>query len=199
MNYQGAIDHILQRLKEELSPDLKYHAVIHTISIIRNCRKIAESEGISDDDLHLLLTAAAYHDAGFLEAYDRNEPIGCRIAKDTLPQFDFTPDQINRVCGMIMATQPPQSPKNKLEMILCDADLFYLGGDQYEEIAETLYQEFLLHGRKLSRAEWLEMQIQSLSEHRYFTEFAKQQRKARKGVILGALKDRAGSQKRKGA
>lgn len=197
MNYQGAIDYILQRLKTELSPDLKYHAVIHTVSIIRNCRKIAEAEGIDEEELQLLLTAAAYHDAGFLEAYDRNEQIGCQIAEEALPGFDFSKEQIRRICGMIMATQPPQAPRNELEMILCDADLYYLGGDQYEEIAESLYQELLLYGKKLSRDEWLEMQVHSLEDHQYFTGFAKRQRGPRKKLILEKLRKKLNAPSRK--
>lgn len=188
MDYQGAIDHILKRLETELSADLKYHAVIHTISIIRNCRKIAEAEGVEGEDLQLLITAAAYHDSGFLECYDRNEAIGCRIAREALPGYDFTETQLNRICGMIMATQPPQSPHNQLEMILCDADLFYLGGDQYEQIAESLFEELLLHGKKMTEREWLEMQVNSLQEHHYFTEFSKNTRGPRKREILAKLR-----------
>ena len=188
MNYQGAIDHILKRLEKELSPDLKYHAVIHTVSIIRNCRKIAQAEGVEGIDLQLLITAAAYHDSGFLECYDRNEALGCKIAQQALTEYDFTKEQINRICGMIMATQPPQSPNNKLEMILCDADLFYLGGDQYEDIAESLFEELQLHGKDMSSREWLEMQVHSLQEHQYFTQFAKTTRGPRKQEILARLR-----------
>jgi uncharacterized protein len=199
MNYQGAINHILYRLKAELSPNLKYHAVIHTISIIRNCRKIAEAENISDEDLQLLLTAAAYHDSGFLEAYERNETIGCRIARQALPRFSFTTEEIKSVCGMIMATRPPQAPCNKLEMILCDADLYYLGGDHYDDIAESLYQELQLNQKQVTRSQWLEMQIQSLEEHQYFTDFAKQQRDAKKHLILEKLKVQLENLNQKGA
>ncbi|MDA0973125.1 MAG: hypothetical protein O2867_05255 [Bacteroidetes bacterium] len=40
-----------------------------------------------------------------------------------------------------MATKVPQEPKDHLARILCDADLDYLGGDDYDEIAGGLYQE----------------------------------------------------------
>ncbi len=187
MDYQKAIDFILDRLKQDLPPELKYHAVKHTASVIRNCRKIAGAEGVSGRDLQLLITAAAYHDSGFLKSYERNEPQGCEIAKEHLPKFGFSEHDIKVICGMIMATQPPQSPKTKLEEILCDADLFYLGGDQYDEIADTLYEELFLHGKKMSEKEWLDLQIESLENHQYFTEYAKRTRDANKQSILDYL------------
>ncbi len=187
MDSQKAIDFILDRLQRELPSDLKYHAAIHTTSVIRNCRKIAEAEGISDSDLKLILTAAAYHDSGFLEVYENNEKIGCEIAKKALVRYGFTEDEISTICGMIMATQPSQTPKNKLEMILCDADLFYLGGDQYEEIANSLYDELQLHGHDMTQEEWLNLQLHSLKEHQYFTDFAIQSRELKKQSTLAML------------
>lgn len=180
MDYQKAIDYILDRLQRELPSDLKYHAAIHTTSVIHNCRKIAEAEGVSDSDLKLVLTAAAYHDSGFLEVYENNEKIGCEIAKKALINYGFTEAEISKICCMIMATQPTQLPKNKLEMILCDADLFYLGGDQYEEIANSLYDELQLHGHDMTQEEWLSLQIHSLKEHQYFTDFAIHSRELKK-------------------
>ena len=46
-----------------------------------------------------------------------------------------------QICGMIMATKIPQSPKNYLEQILCDADLDYLGRDDFYDIGGTLFKE----------------------------------------------------------
>ena len=60
-----------------------------------------------------------------------------------LPGFDFTSAEIARVCELIMATKLPQTVTDRLSAILCDADLYYLGTDDYGRMAEALYQEFL--------------------------------------------------------
>ena len=45
-----------------------------------------------------------------------------------------------------MATEIPQNPKTHLEMIMCDADLDYLGRYDFETISNNLYTEFLDFG-----------------------------------------------------
>lgn len=187
MDYHGAIDHILKRLKVELTADLSYHNLEHTLAVTRNCRKIAKAEGISEHDLKLLLTAAAYHDAGFLEAYADNEPVGCRIAEEALARYNYQPRDIERVKALILATRPSRRPENELQEIICDADLFYLGGDQYYDIAESLHRELRAQDHEISDEEWLKMQIDLLEKHRYYTSFARRTRDANKKKILKEL------------
>ena len=40
-----------------------------------------------------------------------------------------------------MATKMPQAPQNKLQQIICDADLYYLGTDTYLSKSNKLYKE----------------------------------------------------------
>ena len=63
------------------------------------------------------------------------------MAREILPAYGLTRDQIDTICGMIMATRIPQSPSNQLERILCDADLDYLGRDDFYEIGGRLFEE----------------------------------------------------------
>ena len=49
------------------------------------------------------------------------------MAKEELPKFGLSEKDIELICGMIMATKIPQNPKTKLEKIIADADLEYLG------------------------------------------------------------------------
>ncbi len=88
---------------------------------------------------------------------------------------------------MIMATQIPQTPKNRLEEILCDADLDYLGSDEYGIISAQLFKE-LNHQTPLSDWDWLNIQIRFLESHHYFTTTAINSRKQKKEKILNALK-----------
>ncbi len=67
-----------------------------------------------------------------------------------------------------MATKIPQSPKNHLEQILCDADLDYLGRDDYALNSNNLLQELELT-KKLKAKDWLQIQEKFLRAHSYFT------------------------------
>ena len=65
------------------------------------------------------------------------------MARAWLPQFDYSKEEIEKICELILVTKMPQKPKNKLEEIICDADLYYLGTDQFFVTADKLYKEFM--------------------------------------------------------
>lgn len=188
MKHNEAIDHILKFMQQELPDRLRYHSLEHTLGVIRSSEYIAKKHKLPSEDLNLLLTAAAYHDSGFTQSYKNHEAIGCEIVLETLPKFDYNPEQIALIQKMILATKIPQSPSSLPEKILCDADLDYLGGGKYGEISESLYDEFGLNGLDISEANWLDMQINFLESHHYWTDFALSVLKPKKQNVLNNLK-----------
>lgn len=190
MNHQLANIVIIDRLSNELPAGLRYHSYIHTLTVYEAVKVIAKAEGVKGDEKNLLLTAAAYHDCGFLRSYFDHEIHGCEIAREMLPEFGYQKADIERISAMIMATKVPQEPKDHLARILCDADLDYLGGDDYDEIAGGLYQEFLLNGVMLDEAKWLDTQIKFLEIHEYWTDFSKIHRRPKKLLTLAKLKSK---------
>lgn len=170
MQVEKAAEHILERLRNELPSYLLYHSVDHTMDVKKQALRIAREEGIeSDEELLMLETAALYHDCGFLETYADHEERGCEIARDVLPQFGYNDRQITIIEGMIMATKVPQQPKTKLEQIICDADLDYLGRDDFFSIGDNLYEEFLHKGIVKDELSWNQLQVKFLNAHHYFT------------------------------
>ena len=190
INYRKAERHIMKVLKDGLPDNLHYHGIHHTYDVVRAVERIAIMEGVMDDDIFVLKSAATYHDAGFVEEYDKNEPIGARLAEEILPKYGYTDEQINQVKELIYATIIPHEPKNKLEQIICDADLDYLGRDDFFEISETLRRELRDHGKIKSDRLWDEIQVKFLTQHKYFTKSAKKMRDAKKAEHLEAIKKR---------
>ncbi|HVT85051.1 MAG TPA: hypothetical protein VHD35_07595, partial [Chitinophagaceae bacterium] len=125
-------------------------------------------------------TAALYHDSGFLHAYSGHEEAGCEIVKKELPAYGINGKQLDAICGMIMATKIPQSPKNKLEEIICDADLDYLGRPDFFKIANSLFKEMMHRGLVNNEREWNRIQVNFLKNHHYFTPTNKQSREQQK-------------------
>ncbi len=186
MQVEAAGSFIIDKLTKELPPYLSYHNVGHTKQVLKHCLEIAASEGVSGEDLDILSTAALFHDAGFIEKYIGHEEVSCQYAKQYLPRFDYSEKEIEKICALIMATKVPQSPKDHLAEILCDADLYYLGTDDYGIVAEKLYPEFLKEGIATNKMEWQRQQVAFLASHTYFTETAQEQlfAKQQKNLIL---------------
>ena len=190
INYKKAERHIMKILKEKLPPTLHYHSIKHTYDVVQAVERIAIMEGVLDEDIFVLKSAATYHDAGFVEEYDKNEPIGAKMAEDILPKYGYTPEQIEQVKELIYATIIPHQPKNKLEKIICDADLDYLGRDDFYEISDSLRRELRDHGKINSDRLWDEIQVKFLTQHKYFTKSAIKMRTAKKEEHLQAIKAR---------
>ena len=86
--------------------------------------------------------------------------------------------ELTEVCKMIMATRIPQTPLDHLGEIICDADLDYLGRDDFPEISDGLRLEFLQYGIVKDDLDWEEKQISFLKHHTYFTDNSKQLRQS---------------------
>jgi uncharacterized protein len=135
----------------------------------------------------MLRNAALYHDSGFLDKYQLHEEAGCDIVRDALPNFGYSADQIETICGMIMATKIPQSPRTHLEQIICDADLDYLGRSDFEPIAQTLFEELKVRFMVQDIQKWNEIQVKFLTSHHYWTKSAIERRASAKQKHLEHL------------
>lgn len=185
MQIESAKKYILNLLKEKLPKYLTYHCLEHTIDVYTEAQRIAQSEKIySENDLNLILTAALFHDSGFIESELNHEQQSCLISKDTLPQFDYKETEINKICEIIMATKIPQSPLCKLAEVLCDADLDYLGRTDFDEISDSLFEEFKFRKIISDSKSWDLVQFNFFNSHHYFTKTNKELRNHQKSVNL---------------
>jgi uncharacterized protein len=188
MEFSEAKNYIVERLKRDLSPHLTYHSFEHVMDVYGCAENIAKTEGVDGEELELLLTAVPFHDSGFLVNGEDHENISCDMARQVLPEFGYSQDQVERICSMIMATQIPQSPKNQLEEILCDADLDYLGRDDFFSNGNKLFHELLHFGVVKNEEQWNRLQLKFLEDHHYFTKTAIELRKAKKEKHLQQVK-----------
>ena len=136
--------------------------------------EIAKKLGLDEEEVEILIIAAWFHDMGYTKGHENHEMESCKMAKKFLIERGYTEEKLKRVIGCIMATQMPQNPKNRLERVLCDADLMHLADDNYFDKADLLHKE--LESIKLcsiSENEWLEMNQEFLSNHCFFTDYAK--------------------------
>lgn len=190
INYYKAERHIIKTLENGLSKNLHYHSITHTKDVVNAVERIALSEGVTDEGLFLLKSAASYHDAGFVEKYEHNETIGARMAQEILPNYGYTQKNIDKIKDLIYVTEIPHIPKNQLEEIICDADLDYLGRDDFHEIASRLCKELIEHGKVENKKQWDEIQVKFLKSHKYFTKTAIKTRRKKKKQNLQEVIER---------
>jgi len=127
---------ILDKLERELPDFLFYHNVKHTVDVVTEVELIGWAEGCNDEEILLLKTAALFHDAGHTVSYDDHEYQGTLLAREMLPGYGYTEDQINRICSIVMSTKLPPKPTDLLEQIICDSDLDYLGRSDFIPVSK---------------------------------------------------------------
>ena len=159
----------------------------HTKDVVHAVERIALLEGITDEGLFLLKTAALFHDAGFLEQYDSNEYIGAKMASDLLPKYGYTEQHITTIVELIKVTEIPHKPLNHLQEIMCDADLDYLGRDDFQQIANNLKLELKTMDKIKSDRKWDEIQVSFLNKHQYFTKTAINSREEKKKENIASI------------
>ncbi len=192
MDYLNQIDslrdNMLSRLRSELNPQYTYHSIEHTEDVMHSAARISYAHGLHATEHHLVLLAAAYHDAGFLISDVEHEEIGCRMLTEDAHGI-LEPDDVQKVCGMIKATRVPQQPMNLLEQIVCDADLDYLGRIDFATISKLLFDEFRVRGVVEDEEAWMKLQISFFESHKYWTDYSKNLRGPSKARHLISLKE----------
>ena len=180
---------ILDKLEKELPQSLFYHNIKHTVDVVTQVELIGLGEGVSDEELLLLKTAALFHDAGHTISYDNHEYFSCLIARELLPEYYYTSSQIDTTCELIMATKLPPKPANMLEQIICDADLDYLGRSDMIPVSNTLFLELKEHSTIKSLKDWNNIQVKFISGHQYFTETARNLREVNKQMQIERIRN----------
>ncbi|HVS90880.1 MAG TPA: HD domain-containing protein [Mucilaginibacter sp.] len=182
--------YILKKLRDELPGNLTYHNAGHTVDVLNAAESIAIAENVAQYEKKLLLTAALFHDSGFLKGRDEHEQQSCNIARKYLPGYNYSTDEIELICGIIMATRIPQSPKTQLAEILCDADLDYLGRDDFFELSAKLFTELHSEGLIGDENAWNLEQERFMANHSYYTQTSGKIRQGKKEEYINLVKSK---------
>lgn len=189
MKFFSAIRVIVKKLQQELPEWLTYHDYDHVRDVYRVAREIGKAEGLNHEQIKLLLTAAILHDIGFTKSPKDHEKNSCNIAREILPGFGYSDSEIKEIEGMIMVTSIPHKPENLMQQIMCDADLDYLGRQDFKQRAEQLYKEFLIMGIVSDRKSWNEVQVKFLNMHKFFTKTSIEARSETKYAHLRKIEE----------
>ena len=180
----------VQFLNDHLSSNLYYHGSHHTLDVLQSLDQICFEEKVSPEDFFILKTAVLFHDMGYINQYENNETIGMEYSRKFLPEYGYSKIQIEKISQLILATKVPQNPKNKLEKIICDADLDYLGREDFIYISDNFFRELKENKIVKNKKEWDQIQINFIENHNYFTSFSIDNRKKFKNNNLQLIKNR---------
>lgn len=178
--------------QNKVSKSFKYHNLDHTRHVVRAAEEMADYYQLQPEDRNAVLIAAWFHDAGFARGESKgHEEVSVEMATSFLKEHNADPLLIEKVARSIEATKMPQAPGPLIEQIVCDADLFHLGTDEFKIKNEELRQELAeISKEDLPKKKWRKMNIHFMENHKYFTDYGKRKLQPVKEKHIEELKNR---------
>lgn len=201
MNYAQLLEDVkfeVTRLFENTTAgELPYHNLAHTSSVVSKASEIARYYQLGDQDFFIVLTAAWFHDTGYLNgAAKDHEQRSAVIAETFLQAYKLDAADIGRIKNCILATRLPQQPITRLEQIVCDADLFHLGTADFKELNKKMKKEAELHhAAKINKEDWRNGTLRLLESHHYHTAYAQELLNATKQENINNIKNKLAGDK----
>ncbi len=183
-----AADFVFDLLKTKLPSYHVYHNFTHTSEVVDAIKKIGGKTGLTDDELEPVIIAGWFHDSGFTSTIDNHEDRSIEIAREFLKANNYPENKTEIVVSCINSTRYPQSPQNLFDEIICDADLCHLGTKSFFDKSDLLRVEWeKTCNKQYTDLEWLKINIDFITTHKYFTKYAKKAFDDRKAEALVKL------------
>ena len=167
---------IIHKLKNELPETLYFHNSQHTSHVHYQAELLGRSENITPTELLLVRSAALCHDIGYIDTVEGHEQRSVEMAREILPMYGYTEDQIIEISKLILATRMPSNPTNLMEKIIIDANFDHIGRVDFLIESDRLFQEYRTLGKASSKKEWNDLQINFLNKFNFFTSAAQKLR-----------------------
>ncbi len=178
-----------EEILHTVSSQFCYHSAKHTLEVVKAAEEIGTQNGLSQDQLETVLIAAWFHDLGFENGPAGHEELSSKKAESQLKEWGASAEKISAVAQAIQSTQMPQRPQHIPDMVLCDADLYHLSTDHFQEPADLLRKEIESTKKlKFTEEDWTRHNIQFMKSHTYFTMYGKTVLEDRKRKNIKKLK-----------
>lgn len=184
--------HVTRQFEQHTEPVLVYHNKAHTLQVVHAAEQITAYYRLSEEELMVVMLAVWFHDMGYLLGdRQQHEQAGADAARAFALAQGLPESTAAAIADCILATRMPQQPRNLLEQIVCDADLFHLGTKDFGKRNKLLRAETeLANGHKISGTDWAKTSILFLESHKYHTAYCQTLLKQQKEENLEKLRSK---------
>ncbi len=158
-------DDILSNLPESLH----FHTVDYARKVYNQSFLLCRAEEIEQSDRLLVRTAALMLFTGLTQSYNNFENRTSVLSREILPDFQYSDTQIDQICNLVLSTKLPFNPGNKLENILIDTKMDYIGGPDYTANIKRLFRELKETGSKINGQQFKKHQLELLYGFEFYT------------------------------
>ncbi|MDQ6762829.1 MAG: DUF5706 domain-containing protein [Bacteroidota bacterium] len=195
MNYEILLREIeafiSKYMRKHDNPKLIYHNFFHTQNVVAVAKQIAKHASLNDDEYFIVMSAAWFLYAGYYKDTSRPVYASADIAGEFLAKSGVTNETIEAIKKCMLSTVDNATPDTPLAEIICDADSFYLGIENFSAYNKLKRKESeLINNSTIDKNEWKKNTILMLERHQYYTEYCKSRLNTTKQQNLERLKQK---------
>lgn len=159
----------------EFTADFSFHNYNRAVTIVRNCVMLGEQVNLKKEDVKILHVAAWFLETGHCKDYYNYQTASVALADNYLKDKEVDDEIIKTIEEIILSTRIPQQPVTLIAQVLCDASMYHLAEKSFLQNIENLRMEHKAVCKKeFSGKEWLVENINTISDHFYFTAAARE-------------------------
>ncbi len=178
MNYGELIEQteafVSKYMRKHDDPNLLYHNLAHTQNIVSVTEQIAKQHSLSDKEFFIVIAAAWFLYIGYYKDILHPLQESTKLAEEFFKNSGLQDETIESIKECILAPANMSAPGTLPASIICDADSFYLGTENFPAFSKLKRKEYsLLNEISVDKNEWKRGTIQMLEKHQYYTDYCK--------------------------
>jgi predicted metal-dependent HD superfamily phosphohydrolase len=158
--------------KQHNNTNLVFHNLEHTQTVVDRVQEIAAHYKVPDKELLELSIAAWFHDTGHLMTDPpEHEEKSVALMEEFLKAKTDDEELINNVAALIRITKFPPKPQSLPEMIICDADTYHFGLEDFKQTNKAMKKELVLRNMNTMVLDWEMNSLELLKKHQFYTSY----------------------------
>jgi hypothetical protein len=162
-------DIVFDDILTKLPKSIHFHRLEHARKVYNHSFLLCRSEEIEQEARLLVRTAALMLFTGLIQDYHNFESRSTVTCREILPDLSYSEKQIDQICNLILATKTPFKPNNRLERILIDARMDYIGWPDYTRVIKDLFKELTAAGSNINGQQFKKQQQELLFNFEFYT------------------------------
>ena len=164
--------HVRYLFKQHHQANLVFHNLEHTQNVVQHVQEIASHFQLPQKEMPELIIAAWFHDTGhLLTEPSLHEEKSVALMEEFIKSKTDDEELITHVARLIRITKFPPAPKNLQEMIICDADTYHFGLDDFKKTNKAVKKELILRNMNTMVLDWERNSLELLEKHQFYTTY----------------------------
>ncbi len=162
-------EHVFEKLQTELPDNYYFNSFENIRQMYAHASLLSKAENLDIEDDIIIKTSVLLLFSGLTMSYRNYENKSAEYARQILPEYKYTDNQITTIHNLILFAKLQHEPENHFEKIMFDLKTEHFGRSDYIKLYKLQFLEYTENIRNISVQEWKKQQISLLGKHDFYT------------------------------